>query len=516
MTAGGAEPTEPHGKANGRKPCGRGGEESDEGGVPTNPPKAAAEGREGRPEAEGNLCQPTMVGAQNPTEVSSGLARVRAAAERDGEKRFTSLMHHITPGLLTEAYQALKRDAAPGVDGVTWHAYGETLRTSIRDLHARVHSGTYRAQPSKRAWIPKPDGRQRPLGIAALEDKIVQMAVVWILNVIYEPEFAGFSYGFRPGRGQHDALDALWVGITQQKVNWILDADIQSFFDTLDHEWLMKFVEHRVADPRMLRLIRKWLRAGVSEDGEWSKTTVGTPQGAVISPLLANIYLHYVYDLWVKWWRSHKATGDVIVVRYADDTVVGFQHRADAEAFLQDLRERLAKYGLTLHPDKTRLIEFGRFASANRKKHGEGAPETFNFLGFRHRCGARRSDGGFTVVRETIGKRLTAKVVDICRRLISQRHWPIPQIGKWLRAAVSGYYRYFAVPGNSQSLWLFRYLVGKGWHRALCRRSQRAYVPWPRMARLIDRWLPRPKILHPYPNQRLQWRARPDVGAVCG
>jgi RNA-directed DNA polymerase len=503
VTASGDKPLGPTGKAIGRNPEGGSLEKSDEGVVPMNRPKAAAEGGEVRPEAEGNLCQPTMDGAQDPSEVSSGLARIRAAAERDGKARFTSLMHHVTLGLLRDAFEALRRNAAPGVDGVTWHAYGENLSANLTDLHARVQSEQYRAQPSKRAWIPKPDGRQRPLGIAAVEDKIVQMATVWVLNAIYEQDFVNFSYGFRPGRSQHDALDALWVGITQRKVGWILDADIQSFFDTLDHEWLMKFVEHRVADPRMLRLIRKWLRAGVSEDGEWSKTTVGTPQGAVISPLLANIYLHYVYDLWATWWRDHRATGDVIVVRYADDTAVGFQHRTEAESFLHDLQERLAEFGLKLHPEKTRLIEFGRFAQVNRTKRGDGPPETFNFLGFMHRCGTRRSDGGFTVHRETMGKRLTAKVKDIRQRLMDRRHEPTSQVGQWLKSVVTGYFNYFAVPGNTPSLWLYRLLIGKAWYRSLCRRSQKGYITWPRMKKLIDEWLPRPKVLHPYPNQRL-------------
>lgn len=503
MTTRGDKPTGPTGKANGLNPVGGSLEKSDEGVVPMNRPKAAAEDGEGRPEAEGNLSQPTSDGAQNPAPMSSGLARIREAAARDGKARFTSLLHHVTPGMLQDAYEALKRNAAPGIDGVTWHAYGENLHANLNDLHARVHSGRYRAQPSKRAWIPKPDGRQRPLGIAAVEDKILQMAVVWILNAIYEQDFVGFSYGFRPGRGQHDALDALWVGITQRKVGWILDADILAFFDTLDHEWLMKFMEHRVADPRILRLIRKWLRAGVSEDGKWSKTTVGTPQGAVISPLLANIYLHYVFDLWVEWWRGQRASGDVIVVRYADDTVVGFQHRKEAEAFLHDLHERLAKFGLKLHPDKTRLIEFGQFAHWNRAKRGEGAPETFNFLGFMHRCGTRRSDGRFTVHRETMSKRMTAKVKEIRQELMAMRHEPVPQIGMWLRAVVTGFFNYHAVPGNTSALWLFRFLIARDWQRALSRRSQRARVPWSRMYRLINTWLPRPRVLHPYPNQRL-------------
>lgn len=504
MAFGGVEPSGQMGKAIGRNPIRRSAKESDEGVVPQNPPKAAAEVREGRPETTGNPAQPTATGTQYPVQALSGLSRIREASKRDGGLRFTSLMHHITPELLLEAYEALKRNAAPGVDGVTWQVYGaEGLDTRIAALHARVQSGRYRAQPSKRAWIPKADGRMRPLGIAALEDKIVQMATVWILNVIYEQDFAGFSYGFRPGRSQHQALDALWVGVTRKKVSWILDADIRGFFDTLDHEWLMRFVEHRVADPRVLRLIRKWLRAGVSENGEWSKTMVGTPQGAVISPLLANLYLHHVFDLWAKWWRKHLAQGDVIVVRYADDFVVGFQHRHEAESFLHDLRERFAKFGLELHPDKTRLIEFGRFAASNRERRGDGRPETFNFLGFTHRCATRRSDGGFTIARETMSKRLTAKVKDVRGKLMDRRHEPVPAIGNWLKSVIQGFFNYHAVPGNLRAMWLFRYEISKAWKRALERRSQKAGVLWSRMAKLIDAWLPRPTTIHPYPNQRL-------------
>lgn len=492
-------------KAYGRTTVGGSMEVSDEGVVPLNPLKAAAEAREGRPEAEGNLGQTSTSGAQNPESVLCGLSRIREAAKKDGGRRFTSLMHHITPGLLTEAYEALKRHAASGVDGVTWHAYGEKLHPNIAALHQRVQSGNYRAQPSKRAWIPKPDGRKRPLGIAALEDKIVQMATGWILNAIYEQDFVGFSYGFRPGRNQHQALDALWVGITQRRVNWILDADIRGFFDTLDHGWLLRFVEHRVADPRILRLIQKWLRAGVSEDGEWSKTTVGTPQGAVISPILANLYLHHVFDLWVRWWRKNRATGDVIVVRYADDTVVGFEHRNEAEQFLKDLRERLSTFALELHPEKTRLIEFGRAAQADRTARGDGRLETFNFLGFTHRCGNRRKDGAFTVHRSTICTRLAAKVKEAGEVLKAIRHRPIPEQGRWLGAVVRGYFNYHAIPGNTPALWRFRLLVSKAWLKALRRRSQRAVtLRWERMATLIDRWLPRPKVLHPYPNMRLR------------
>ena len=273
----------------------------------------------------------------------------------------------------------------------------------IVDLHGRIHRGVYWAQPSLRAWIPKADGRQRPLGIAALEDKIVQQAVKTVLEQIYEVDFLGFSYGFRPWRSCHNALDALWVGIMQRKAGWVLDADIRGFFDNIDHEWMMKFLEHRIADRRVLRLIRKWLRAGVSEDGQWSRTTVGTPQGSVISPLLANVFLHYVFDLWVNQWRRRHARGEVIIVRYADDFVMGFQHRDDAEQCPRALRKRLAEFGLELHPEKTRLIESGRFAAERREKRGEGTPETFNFLGFTHCCGKTRK-GVFTVKRKSIAK----------------------------------------------------------------------------------------------------------------
>lgn len=443
--------------------------------------------------------------AQDSIPILSGLERVRQAARRDKGARFTSLMHHLTLGMLEDAYRSLKRSAAPGLDGVTWDQYGEDLVGRLADLHGRVQSGRYRAQPSKRAWIPKADGTKRPLGIAALEDKIVQLAVSWVLQAIYEEDFAGFSYGFRPGRRQHDALDAIWVGIMQRKVSWIVDADIKSFFDTLDHEWLMKFVEHRVADPRILRLLRKWLRAGVSEDGEWSSTTVGTPQGAVISPLLANLYLHHVLDLWTKWWRNRGGMGEVILVRYADDFVVGFQRKADAERFLHDLRERLGKFGLALHPDKTRLIEFGRFAQANRAERGEGKPETFNFLGFTHHCAKRLTDGGFTVIRSTMVKRLGATVQRIGQSLKQRRALPLAEQGKWLGSVVRGWLNYHAVPGNSFAIHRFRDRVIEAWRRALRRRSQTAHAgtTWKVMRELAGQFIPKARILHPYPNQRL-------------
>jgi len=365
-----------------------------------------------------------------------------------------------------------------------------------------VHRGSYRALPSKRAYIAKADGRLRPLGIAALEDKIVQYAVAKVLNQICEVDFLGFSYGFRPRRSPHDALDALWVGILRRKVNWVLDADIRDFFGSVVHEDLIKFIRHRIADPRILRLIQKWLRAGVLEDGNWSETEVGTPQGSVISPLLANIYLHYVFDLWTQHWRKHRATGDMIVVRYADDIVLGFQHRTEAERFLQEWKERLRKFGLELHPDKTRLIEFGRFAAANRKQRGEGKPETFNFLGFTHICGQSWKTGKFLVIRKTIRKRLTAKLKEIQEELRRRRHLPVAEVGKWLRSVVRGYFNYQAVPGNLASLNSFRLQVIWRWLRALRRRSQKSRMTWVRFEHLVEWWIPPPKILQPHPDLR--------------
>jgi len=416
--------------------------------------------------------------------------------------RFTALLHHVTAPLLLNSYYELKKQAAPGVDGMTWQQYGTGLTERINDLHDRVQRGAYRAQPSKRAYIPKEDGRQRPLGIASLEDKIVQQALVTVLNEIYEQDFKGFSYGFRPSRSAHDALDALSVGLTRKKVNWVLDADIRGFFDNVDHGWMLKFLQHRIADRRVLRLVSKWLKAGVWEEGTWSETKVGTPQGAVISPLLANIYLHYVLDLWAHRWREKHAEGDVILTRYADDFVMGFQHRAEAERFLEELQERLRKFGLELHPEKTRLIEFGRFAASNRKQRGEGKPETFNYLGFTHICGVTRITGRYTVRRKTIAKRLRAKLREVKGQLRRRWHRPIAETGKWLRSVVQGYFNYHAVPGNYGSLDTFRYQVARAWRRALTRRSQRTRITWERYANLVARWLPRPRILHPYPNER--------------
>jgi len=414
--------------------------------------------------------------------------------------QFTNLLHHLTVDLLHHAYQSLQRQAASGVDGVSWREYGqEEIREKLVDLHERIHSGRYRAKPSRRIWIPKSDGRQRPIGIAALEDKIVQQALVWVLQAIYEEDFLGFSYGSRPGRSAHNALDAVYVAITQRKVSWILDADIRSFFDSVDHAWLMKFVEHRVKDRRVLRLIGKFLRAGVSEDGEWSKTVVGTPQGAVISPLLANIYLHYTLDLWATCWREKQARGEVYIVRYCDDFVVGFQYRSDAEQFRQALAARMGRFGLELHDDKTRLIEFGRFAIENRKERDEGKPETFDFLGFTHICAKRKADGCFTIRRKTIAKRLRSKLSSVRQALKRGMHRPLPEQAKWLRAVVQGHFNYFGVPGNHQAMDAFRSEAIKGWLRALRRRSHKgSNLTWQRLQKWIRRWIPTARVTHPY------------------
>lgn len=464
---------------------------------------AAAESVEGRGPTKGNAARTLLAPDAEPEKRGMGLWGVREAAKRDKKMRFTALLHHITPELLRAGYFELKRSAVPGVDGMTWHAYGQDLEERIADLHGRVHRGAYRAQPSKRAWIPKADGRQRPLGIAALEDKVVQQAVKTVLEQIYEEDFLGFSYGFRPGRSCHNALDALWVGIAHRKVNWVLDADIRGFFDNIDHQWMLRFLEHRIADRRILRLIRKWLKAGVSEDGQWSRTTVGTPQGSVISPMLANVFLHYVLDLWANQWRERHACGSVIIVRYADDFVMGLQSQGDAERFLRELQQRLEQFGLQLHPDKTRLIEFGRFAAERREKRGQGKPETFDFLGFTHCCGTTRK-GAFTIKRKSIAKRMRAALQKIKQQLKQRMHNPVVEVGRWLRSVVRGWFNYHAVPGNINCLDEFHTQVQRLWRRILRRRSQKGRNwTWERIRRLTRRWLPNAQILHPYPDERL-------------
>jgi RNA-directed DNA polymerase len=463
---------------------------------------AAAERAEQRAGTEGNTGQPRTQRTQRRASVSPGLDRVRNAARQRKKDKFTALLHHVTIDLLREAFLALKRRAAPGVDGLTWQDYEADLEGNLRELHARVHRGTYRAQPVRRRFIPKPGtDKQRPLGIAALEDKIVQRAVVVVLNAIYEEDFLGFSYGFRPGRGQHDALDALSVAIGETRVNWILDADIRSFFDGLSQDWLVRFLEHRIGDESVIRLVRKWLKAGVLEDGEWSVSETGTPQGAVASPLLANVYLHYVFDLWAQQWRRREATGNVIFVRFADDIVAGFEHEADARRFWDAMRTRFEQFGLELHEEKTRLLEFGRSAAARRRRRGLGKPETFTFLGFTFICGTSRR-GSFQLQRKSRRDRMRAALRDIKAQLRRRMHDSIPEQGRWLRAAVTGYFAYHAVPTNGRSLGAFRYHVAHLWRRTLRRRSQKDSMTWDRMISIADAWLPTPRILHPWPSTR--------------
>jgi len=475
--------------------------------LPNNAAGAVAEVVEGRGPAEGNAASKTRAGHRAGTDASSALDRVRQIAVRDKEARFTALLHHVDVERLSAAYWALNPRAATGTDGLTWRAYGEDLEGNLQDLHRRVHCGGYRAKPARRAYIPKRDGRLRPLGIAALEDKLLQRAVVEVLNSIYEADFRGFSYGFRPGRGPHDALDALAAGIYNTKVNWVLDADIRDFFGSLDRSWLKRFLEHRIADRRVLRLVDKWLGAGIIEDGVWSQTETGTAQGASASPLLANVYLHYVFDQWADQWRRRHAHGDMIIVRYADDYIVGFQHQRDAERFLADLRGRLAKFGLELAPEKTRLIRFGRFAAQQRQQLGLGKPETFDFLGFKHCC-SKTKNGRFMLKRITIARRMRAKLQEVREELKRRRHHPIPEQGRWLGSVVRGHYAYYAVPGNSDSIIAFHKQATRHWYRSLRRRSQRSSLNWTRMSRIAALYLPPPRRMHPFPNERFDARTQ--------
>jgi group II intron reverse transcriptase/maturase len=462
---------------------------------------SAAESGEPRAGTKGNASQQSTRRTQSRENVSQALDRIRQVARQRKKERFTALFHHISVDLLRTAFFALKRDAAAGVDGLKWQDYEADLERDLEDLHARVQRGAYRALPSRRQYIPKPDGRQRPLAIAALEDKIVQRATAAVLNGIYEEDFLGFSYGFRPKRGQHDALDALVVGITSKKVNYILDADIQGFFDAVSQTWLVRFLEHRIADPRIIHLIQKWLKAGILEDGVVTVSDTGTGQGSVISPLLANVYLHYGFDLWAERWRRREATGDMIIVRYADDIVVGFEHEIDARRFWDAMRERLQEFSLSLHPEKTRLIEFGRHAARRRAQRGLGKPETFNFLGLTFICGKSRQ-GNFLIKRKTRRDRMRGKLQDIKKEMRRRMHQSIPEQGKWLRQVVTGYFNYHAVPTNRRALVAFRTEITKGWRWILKRRSQKGDLTWDRIKKLADDWLPTPRILHPWPNQR--------------
>lgn len=464
----------------------------------------SAESVEGSEPAEGNAHQAGTSRTQRRKRASLGLVGVRRVAERDKDVRFTALLHHVTVDLLRDCYLRQRKQASPGVDGQTWAAYGEQLEARLTDLHARIQRGSYRPPPARRVWIAKADGSQRPLGLPTVEDKIVQTALKRVLEAVYEADFLGFSYGFRPGRSQHDALDAVWVGLSKRKVNWVLDADIRGFFDAIDHDWLMKFIEHRIADRRVVGLIQRWLKAGVLDDGQWTQGEAGTPQGSGISPLLANVFLHYALDQWVEQWRTRHAHGDVVVVRYADDFVVGFQHRGEAVRFRQALDARLGKFGLTLHPQKTRLIEFGRFAARDRKRRGQGKPETFDFLGFTHISGVNRH-GWFTIKRVSMAKRMRAKLQQIKQQLRRMMHRPIREQARWLARVVRGWFQYHAVPGNRACLWTFRQQVRRDWLHVVRRRSQKGRQAWnwERFARIADAWLPMPKILHPYPTQRL-------------
>jgi RNA-directed DNA polymerase len=456
---------------------------------------------ERRAGTKGNAGQQSTRRTQSRESVSQALERIRKVARERKKEKFTALLHRINIDLLEEAFYELKANAAPGVDRLTWKDYEADLEHNLEDLHARVQRGAYRALPSRRVYIPKPDGRQRPLAVAALEDKIVQRAVAALLNAIYEEDFLGFSYGFRPGRGAHDAMDALCVGIHSKKVSFILDADIRSFFDEISWEWLIRFLEHRIGDRRIIRLIQKWLKAGVFEDGVVTVSDRGTGQGSVISPLLANIYMHYAFDLWVERWRRREATGDMIIVRYADDFIIGFQHESDARRFLDEMRKRLGEFALSLHPEKTRLIEFGRFAAERRKRRGLGKPENFHFLGFTFICGKTRS-GKFQIKRKTRRDRMRAKLREIKQALRRCMHRPIPQQGKWLGQVVRGYFNYHAVPTNGPALDVFRHHVTDLWRRTLRRRSQKDRMTWERMTQLVGDWLPKPIILHPWPSDR--------------
>src|SRR6266516_5665929 len=478
--------------------------------VPEKPPNEAEpeakEVVEGRGLAKGKTPERNRSRTQGRSGMSSALEGIRQAARREKRQRFTALLHHVygVEGLRA-AYFGLKREAAAGIDGKTWRHYGEELERNLLDLSERLRRGAYRAQPVRRSYIGKVGEPQklRPLGVLVLEDKIVQRAVAEVLSAVYEQDFVGFSYGFRPGRSPHQALDALVMAILRRKVNWVLDADIRGFFDTLDHGWLVKFIEHRVADRRVVRLIQKWLNAGVLEEGKRIRVEEGTPQGGSASPLLANVYLHYVFDLWAQAWRRKRAHGDVIVVRFADDIVVGFHSKADADQFRAELTERMRKFHLELHPEKTRLLEFGPYAIDQRQWRGEGKPETFNFLGFTHICVKKRSNGMYTVLRQTIRKRLQTKLNEVKAELRRRMHEPIPKQGKWLQAVVRGHLRYYGVPMNNPALALFRFQVGRLWHRSLSRRSQNGRVLWDRMRRLIARWLPLPSVCHPYPLRRM-------------
>ena len=462
-----------------------------------------AESMEQRTEPEGNPGSQSTRRTQDRESVTQAAERIRRFVQREPRERLTTLLHHVTVEALRWAFFALKKDAAAGADGMTWREYAQGLEGRLADLHDRVHSGAYRATPSRRVNMAKPGGGTRPLGVAALEDKIVQKAVVeTILTPIYEAEFLGFSYGFRPGRRAHDALDALSVGIMRRKISWVVDGDIRAFFDTVSRDWMVRFLEQRIADKRVIRLIIKWLNAGVMEAGEWRDDLRGTPQGSVISPILANVYLHYVLDLWFqKKWRHHGVNGDTIIVRYADDFVVGFQYRRDAERFVEAVKGRFASFDLEMHPEKTRLIEFGRFARESRRKRGQGKPETFDFLGFTHCC-AKTRNGRFRIGRNPVARRMTRTLKRIKEALGRRMHQDVEEVAQWLGKVVNGWLNYFAVPNSSRYLRRFVMRLQRIWHHVLRRRSQKDRFSWVRLSRLTRMYWPKLEIRHPWPEQR--------------
>jgi RNA-directed DNA polymerase len=454
---------------------------------------------EGRDQPEGNPRKGGKVRTQSRVALPTNLARVNEAARRAVQTRFTALLHHVDAEALARAFRRQKRRASAGIDGITGRLYEQNLEVNLQDLCTRIHTGRYRPQPVRRVYIPKADGGERPLGVPTLEDKLVQGAVAEVLSAIYEVDFLGFSYGFRPGRNPHQALSSLHTAIMSQNVNWVLDADIRSFFDSVDHEWLLRMLAHRIADSRVLRLVRMWLEAGILESDEWHETEQGTPQGAGISPLLANIFLHYVFDLWAHQWRRRHARGRVSIVRYADDFVMGFEVAADARRMLAALKERLAKFSLSLHEDKTRLIEFGRLPALARRQRGERRPGTFAFLGFTHYCGWTR-DGRFIVKRKTQGKRLTRKLKALRQEAWRHMHAPLAEQHRWLSSVLRGHYGYYGVPHNYPALSAFHQEVRRIWRRTLRRRSQKAKrLHWDRFKAMLQHFpLPLPRITHPW------------------
>lgn len=439
---------------------------------------------------------------QSQRTTTSKLMNVREIAKKDKHAQFNSLYHLINVELLIKSYDSLDRTSATGTDNISWYDYSKNFTENIKLLKEEVASGYYRPKPARIIYIPKADGSDRKISILCLRDKIVQQAVVLILEIIYEEDFLGFSYGFRKGRCQHDALDALSVGIYRKKINWVLDLDISKFFDQVDHDWLIKFLQHRIQDKRIIRLITKWLKVGyLDEKGRHHRSNVGTPQGSVISPLLSNIYLHYVYDLWCNKWREKVCTSDMIVIRYADDSVAAFQNKEEANKFLFYLKVRLKKFGLKLHEDKTKLIRFGRFASADCKKLKLGKPKTFDFLGFTHFCSFTQR-GKFKIERKSIRKRLLARLKVLRKEIFNRRHRPVRETARWLCSVIRGHINYFAIHGNLNSVYLFIYEISRSWYRSLCRRSQRKRLNWEKFQKYLEPLLPRVKIMHEYPSIR--------------